>query len=346
MSKLITQSARPRTLRDVAGQTVVKQALRSIVKSPETSPRVLILHGTYGIGKTSIARAFARAINCKNPVDGDACGKCEVCLSKIEDTQYYDEYDSSIIGNVEDIKKLREFFDYNSQDGYRIIAIDEAHLISRQAQSALLKTFEEINSNVFFILCTTEKEKLLPTIISRSFDLKLNPISDADMKENLKKVAEENNIEITEEAIEMIVRKSEGHLRDAHMLLSNYSLLDKESFNELLISARNVFIAYYISCYQGNLDNVYKYLDMLLKFSLTDLKKDYESLILEIMECATGYKKPKDKFMIELLKLVKSKAMNLYSILVDPIMINSFESNNRFRAAQLDIYLKINEKII
>ena len=201
MNGLITQSARPRTLKDVAGQDIVKQALRSIVKSPKTSPRVLILHGTYGIGKTSIARAFARAINCKNPVDGDACGECEICLSKIEDTQYYDEYDSSIIGNVEDIKKLREFFDYNSEDGYRIIAIDEAHLISRQAQSALLKTFEEINSNVFFVLCTTEKEKLLPTIISRGFDLKLNPISESDMKENLKKLAEANEIEISDEVV-------------------------------------------------------------------------------------------------------------------------------------------------
>lgn len=346
MSSLITQSARPKTLRDVAGQEVVKQALRSIVKSPETSPRVLILHGTYGIGKTSIARAFARAVNCKHPVDGDACGECEVCLSKIEDTQYYDEYDSSIIGNVEDIKRLREFFDYNSKDGYRIITIDEAHLISRQAQSALLKTFEEINSNVFFILCTTEKEKLLPTIISRSFDLKLNPISYNEMKDNLIKVAKENEIEITDDVVDMIIRKSEGHLRDAHMLLSNYKLLDKDNFRKLLTSARDVYLMYYISCYQGNLDNVYKCLDALLRFPLTDLKRDYESLILEIMECATGYIKPKDKLMDNLLKLVKSKAMNLYSILVDRVVIDSFESNNRFKAAQLDIYLKINDKII
>ena len=91
--RLITQVARPVKISDVAGQHLAKQALLAIVKNPEDSPRTLIIHGTYGIGKTSLARAFARAINCKNRVDGDACGCCDICRGKIEDTQYYEEYD-------------------------------------------------------------------------------------------------------------------------------------------------------------------------------------------------------------------------------------------------------------
>lgn len=343
--KLLTQVARPRTIGEVAGQHIAKQALLAMAKNPEDSPRVIILHGTYGIGKTSLARAFARAVNCKDKFSDDACGKCEVCQAKIEDTPYYEEYDSSIIGNLEEIKKLREFFDYNSEDGYRIITIDEAHLLSRQAQSALLKVFEEVSSRVFFILCTTEKDKLLPTIQSRSMDIRLTPIPDEDMRKNIKKVANDNDIEVSDEIVDMIVKRSEGHLRDAHLLLQNYVLLDEKDFKDLLCTARSAFIAYYLYCYEGNIENAKVWLNKLLRFPLTDLKRDYEALLLEIMSCATGASEPKDELMGRLIQTVKSKALNLYYIMVDPVIINSFESDYRFQAAQLDIYLKINNKI-
>ena len=343
--RLITQVARPVKISDVAGQHLAKQALLAIVKNPEDSPRTLIIHGTYGIGKTSLARAFARAINCKNRVDGDACGCCDICRGKIEDTQYYEEYDSSIVGNVEDIKRLREFFDYNSSEGYRIITIDEAHLLSRQAQSALLKVFEEVSSRVFFVLCTTEKDKLLPTIQSRSMDLRLSPISDEDMRKNLIEVAKNNNITLGEGIVDKIIRRSDGHLRDAHLLLQNYTLLDEKDFLELLESARQDYISYYYFCYKNNIEKANKYLRKLLKFSLTDLKKDYESLLLEIMECSVGVAKPRDEIMARLIGEMKSKALNLYYVMVDPIIINSFESGDRFMAAQLVIFEKINNKI-
>ena len=343
--KILTQVARPVTLSGVAGQTLAKQALKAMVKSPEDSPRVLILHGTYGIGKTTLARAFARALNCKDRSGGDACGVCDFCKSKIDETPYYEEYDSSIIGNVEDIKKLREFFDYNSGDGYRVITIDEAHLLSRQAQSALLKVFEEVSSRVFFVLCTTEKDKLLPTIQSRSMDIRLNPISYTDMKDNLMSVADMNNIEIDDNILDMIITKSEGHLRDAHILLQNYTLLEREDFLQLVVTARKAYIGFYIYCFCGNIEKAKQWLDRLLSFPLNNLKRDYEALLLEIMECSVKVKEPKDDLMCKLLQLMQSKALNLYYIMVDPIIINSFESSYRFVAAQLDIYLKINEKI-
>lgn len=343
--KLITQLSRPRKIKDVAGQYITKQALLAMSKRPSDAPRVIILHGTYGVGKTTLARAFARAINCRNTDDGDACGECEFCNSNIEESQYYEEYDSSIIGNVEDIKKLREFFDYNSNEGYKVITIDEAHLLTRQAQSALLKVFEEVSSNIFFILCTTEKDKLLPTIQSRSMDLKLTPINERDMKENLIKVAEENNIDIDDKVLDMIIVRSEGHLRDAHLLLQNYTLLDKEDFEELTQTSRKCFIAYYIMCYKNDKKEALNWLDKLSAYPLIELKRDYESLILEIMECTTGVKEPKDDLIKVLLSLIKSGALNLYYIMVDPIIINSFENSNRFKAAQLDIYLKINNQI-
>ncbi|MBO7615001.1 MAG: AAA family ATPase [Bacilli bacterium] len=343
--KLITQIARPKRIEDVAGQELAKQALLSIAKKPYDSPRVIILHGTYGVGKTSLARAFARALNCQNQNNGDACGKCYTCSINIEDTEFYEEYDSSIIGNVEDIKKLREFFNFNSDQGYRVITIDEAHLLSRQAQSSLLKVFEEVNSRVFFILCTTEKDKLLSTIQSRSMDIRLNKVPDSCIRDNLKKVAEDNSITIDDKSIDLIVSKCEGHLRDAHILLQNYMILDEDSFKKLVGTARKSFLGFYICCYLGDLGRSQQFLGELIKYPLSDLKRDYEALLLEIMECSVSVKEPKDELMRELMKLMKQKVLNLYYIMVDPIIINSFDNSDRFQAAQYDIYLKINQKM-
>ena len=343
--RLLTQLARPKLLRDVAGQPLAVNILKAIVRRPDDAPRVIILHGTYGIGKTSLARAFARALNCSYMNDGDACGICDFCLSNIEDTPYYEEYDSSIVGNVEDIKKLREFFNYNSDNGYRVITIDEAHLLTRQAQSALLKVFEEVSSRIFFVLCTTEKEKLLEPILSRSMEVQLNPIEDKDMKENLKEVARVNNIDIGDEFLDLIISRSEGHLRDAHICLQNYSLLDKEDFIKTVRTARKSYIGYFIYCLEGNIDKAKEFLGNLLNFPLATLKKDYEALILEIMEVAVKASEPKDKVIATLVSRLASKQLDFYYVVTDNVIINSFSSSDRFKAGMFVIYQKLNMKI-
>lgn len=343
--KILTQLARPRTLSEVAGQPLAVNILKAMVQRPEDAPRVIVLHGTYGIGKTSLARAFARALNCNLEVKGDACGICDFCRSNIEETPYYEEYDSSIVGSVEDIKKLREYFDYGSDNGYRVITIDEAHLLSRQAQSALLKVFEEVSSRVFFVLCTTEKDKLLQPILSRSMEIQLNPISDKDMKENLVEVANRNNIEVSDETLDLIISRSEGHLRDAHICLQSYTLLDEEDFKKTVITARKSFIAFFICSLKGDKDKANEFLATLLNFPLTTLKKDYEALLLEIMEVAVKVSEPKDEVMRALITLLKGGILDFYYLTTDNVIVNSFSSSDRFKSAMLVIYLKLNNKI-
>ena len=163
---MITQQYRPKTFSAVAGHKGVIETLKCIVKNPENAPRTIILQGEYGTGKTTCARILARALNCPNQKGGEPCGDCPVCNSDLDLSPYYSEYDSAIIGNVDTIRGLRDTFYYNSDDGYKVIVLDECHLISKQAQAALLKVFEETKGNIFFVLCTTDAQMLLPTIRS------------------------------------------------------------------------------------------------------------------------------------------------------------------------------------
>ena len=186
---MITQEFRPQTFKEVTGQKLPKTVLKAISKSPAASPKTIILEGAFGTGKTTCARIFARALNCKHQTkDGDACGKCEECLSDISKSIYYEEYDSSVVGNITDIKELKETFYFNESLGYIVIVLDEAHLITPQAQSTLLKLFEESPSGIFFVLCTTNSSKILNTIQSRALTLKFDLLSLEDIEENLKNV--------------------------------------------------------------------------------------------------------------------------------------------------------------
>ena len=178
---MITQEARPNRFEEVAGQELVKDLLRAIVKNPQSAPKSLILQGEYGTGKTTCARILARALNCPYSSKGDACGECEFCNTNIENTIYYEEFDSALIGNVSDIKDLRDTFYFDKALGYKVIVLDEAQLMTPQAQSALLKVLEESITNIFFVLCTTHIDKILPTIRSRSLKLRFDLIKSKPM---------------------------------------------------------------------------------------------------------------------------------------------------------------------
>ena len=181
MINIITQEFRPQTFKEVAGQDLVKELLKAIVKKPESSPKTLILQGEYGTGKTTCARILARALNCQNRTkDGDACGHCDFCKSNIENTIFYEEFDSAMIGNVSDIKDLKDTFYFDKSIGYKVIVLDEAQLMTQQAQSALLKVLEESISGIFFVLCTTHIDKILPTIRSRSLKLRFDLIKEEE----------------------------------------------------------------------------------------------------------------------------------------------------------------------
>ena len=122
---MITQEFRPRTFSEVAGHRLVVDTLKCIVKNPKNSPRSIVLQGEFGTGKTTCARILARALNCKHQVNGDACGVCELCKSNIDESMFYEEYDSAIVGNVDSVKDLRQTFYFNNELGYKVIVFDE-----------------------------------------------------------------------------------------------------------------------------------------------------------------------------------------------------------------------------
>lgn len=237
---------RPRTFAQMAGQDLVKKSLLHISQDPENAPQTILLEGKFGTGKTTAARIFARALNCPNKLpNGDACGRddCPICGKEIQDSIFYSEYDAAIVGRVETIREMRDTFYFGYANGYRVIVFDEVHLTSDKAQGALLKILEEPNPHVFYLLCTTDPQKLLNTIVSRSLELRYTNIEPKDMIPFLRRCLESNNVEITpqiETNLSLIARHSRGHMRNAMMLLDSMLLL-KEDFTSVVRPALPIF---------------------------------------------------------------------------------------------------------
>lgn len=328
---MITQEFRPRTFREVTGQKLPKTVLKAICKSPETSPKTIILEGAFGTGKTTCARIFARALNCKHKMkDGDACGKCEECLADISNSIYYEEYDSSVIGNITDIKELKETFYFNESLGYKVIVLDEAHLITPQAQSTLLKLFEESPSGIFFILCTTNSSKILNTIQSRALSLKFDLLSQEDIEENIKNVVNRLQIEVDNDIIKLIAKRSKGHLRDAHMLLEQYKMISKEEFIELFRSCSELYIKFVLAVILKQDKILPLIIQKLLHYKLSDLKSEYELFVLNIIKLFYNQNASEDKQMIRITTYFKHKKNNFIDILNDYRNYDMFNSDIRF----------------
>lgn len=328
---MITQEFRPRTFREVTGQKLPKTVLKAICKSPETSPKTIILEGAFGTGKTTCARIFARALNCKHKMkDGDACGKCEECLADISNSIYYEEYDSSVIGNITDIKELKETFYFNESLGYKVIVLDEAHLITPQAQSTLLKLFEESPSGIFFVLCTTNSSKILNTIQSRALSLKFDLLSQEDIEENIKNVVNRLQIEVDNDIIKLIAKRSKGHLRDAHMLLEQYKMISKEEFIELFRSCSELYIKFVLAVILKQDKILPLIIQKLLHYKLSDLKSEYELFVLNIIKLFYNQNASEDKQMIRITTYFKHKKNNFIDILNDYRNYDMFNSDIRF----------------
>ena len=208
---------RPMSFDSVVGQTALTTTLKNAVKTGKLAHAYLFC-GPRGVGKTTCARIFARAINCQTPTaDGEACGNCESCRSFEEQRSYnIFELDAASNNSVEDIKTLMEQTRIPPQVGrYKVFIIDEVHMLSTQAFNAFLKTLEEPPAHVVFILATTEKHKLLPTIISRCQIYDFERMTVQNTINHLKMVAEKEGVTYEEEALATIAEKADGGMRDA-----------------------------------------------------------------------------------------------------------------------------------
>ena len=208
---------RPDSFETLIGQDNIAQTLKNSIIRGKLAHAYLFC-GPRGVGKTTTARIFAKAINCSNPSPQmDPCGKCESCLSFSEGRSYcIHELDAASNNGVDDIRNLMEQVQIPPQVGkYSVYIIDEVHMLSPAAFNAFLKTLEEPPAHAIFILATTEKHKILPTILSRCQTYDFNRISVPDIVSNLRSIAAKEGVSIDDESLHVIAQKADGAMRDA-----------------------------------------------------------------------------------------------------------------------------------
>lgn len=209
---------RPVTFSSVVGQEALTTTLKNAISSGKLANSYLFC-GPRGVGKTTCARLFAKTINCAHPTpDGEACGECESCRSFNAELRSYNvfELDAASNNSVDDIRTLTEQVRIPPITGkYKVYIIDEVHMLSTQAFNAFLKTLEEPPSYAIFILATTEKHKVIPTILSRCQIYDFNRISNRDIMAHLRNVAAQEDIEVDDNALGVIAEKADGGMRDA-----------------------------------------------------------------------------------------------------------------------------------
>ena len=218
---------RPDSFEDLIGQdNIVKTLKNSIIRGKLA--HAYLFCGPRGVGKTSAARIFAKIINCSNPSeDMEPCGQCESCVSFREGRSYcIHELDAASNNGVDDIKALMDQVQIPPQVGrYSVYIIDEVHMLTQAAFNSFLKTLEEPPAHAIFILATTEKHKILPTILSRCQTYDFNRISIPDIVKNLRTIASKEDIHVDDESLHIIARKADGAMRDAHLVYKSLYVL-------------------------------------------------------------------------------------------------------------------------
>ena len=241
-SKVLALKYRPQNFDDLIGQDVVVETITNSIKANKV-PNAYLFTGIRGVGKTTIARIVAKALNCSNGIENKCKVKCDNC-DAITNSNHIDvlEMDAASRTGVDDVRELIEFSRYGpTSSKYKIFIIDEVHMLSKQAFNALLKTLEEPPEYLKFIFATTEIKKIPVTVISRCQRFDLSRIKSSELFNYIKKIKDKEGGKITDEALKLIVKISEGSVRDALSLLDR-ALLTLNPKTELdLKSAQKIF---------------------------------------------------------------------------------------------------------
>lgn len=227
---------RPKNFEEVIGQKYIVKSIKNAVKYNDISP-LYLFSGPKGTGKTSIARLIAMSLSCNNVIDGNPCGSCDSCKSILEGKYFVDVNE---INTAQYTKKgdadslILETINYQPMiSEKKVYILDECHQLSKAAQQSLLKVFEEPPNNVIFILCTTEVDKVLPTILDRSLHYNFKPIPIKIIKEKLEYICYNEKIEIDQDAIDLISKKSSGSMRKPFKILSTIGINDKITIKDV-----------------------------------------------------------------------------------------------------------------
>jgi DNA polymerase III subunit gamma/tau len=273
MEKFIVSARkyRPQLFNTVVGQSHITTTLKNAIKNDQLAHAFLFC-GPRGVGKTTCARILAKTINCESKTkDGEACNKCQSCVSFNEGTSMnIHELDAASNNSVDDIRTLVEQVRFAPQAGrYKVYIIDEVHMLSSSAFNAFLKTLEEPPPYAIFILATTEKHKILPTILSRCQIFDFKRITLNDTVEHLQEIADKEEIKAEKAALQVIAQKSEGCMRDA------LSILDK------IVSFTNSELTYANTLEHLNIldaDYYFKLLDCMLQQDLAGAMLLYDDI--------------------------------------------------------------------
>ena len=295
---------RPMNFEEVVGQEHITRTLKNQIMANRVG-HAYLFNGGRGTGKTSSAKILARAVNCLNPQEGEPCNECEICKSALAGTLTdIVEMDAASNNSVEDIRSIREEVNFlPTKAKYRVYIIDEVHMLSTGAFNALLKTLEEPPEHVKFILATTEPQKLPPTILSRCQRFDFKKIGKEYIKQRLEYICKENQIEITNEALELIAILAEGALRDALSILERCMQENTQKINEDivkdLVGIPKLTYIYEItkSIIEKNVENAIQNINKVLEEG-----KDVNALLLEII-----------KFIKDVLILKISSKIDIYS---------------------------------
>jgi len=259
---------RPRTFDDVFGQEIIVQTLKNIIKNNKLTHAYLFI-GPRGTGKTSIAKIFAKTINCLNQNEGISCEKCDIC-NNINNNENVDiiEMDAASNNGVDEIREIKNHVTLlPTVSKYKVYIIDEVHMLTTGAFNALLKTLEEPPKHVIFILATTEPHKIPLTIVSRCQSFEFKPIPNQIIKDRLKDICSKEKIQIDDKSLDLIALDSKGGLRDAIGLLDQLNAFSNSNIkydDVLLLNGRisnDDLIELFNNLLSNNLNSVFNIAD-------------------------------------------------------------------------------------
>jgi DNA polymerase-3 subunit gamma/tau len=333
---MLTNELRPKTLDDISGQLLAVNILKKFAENPETAPNCLLLYGVYGTGKTSAARAFAHAVNGIAQPNENATYITEHNCASFE-------YDLKHM-NVSIENFLADTLNYEVLDKWDIVILDEIQGANEKIQTGMLKYIEGRHRKRFFIFCTTDINKVLDTLRSRCLPIEFKAISYNDTYNNLDRHAEEKGYAVSDNIKSLIAKRSNGHLRDAHIELQKYLSVGEDDYIANVSSYYKLMSDMFIAAYRGEKDTLINCLTQLSYTPLFTLKKEFDSFIVD---CANAKYLGEDSNISEVKSLLEEYGddfmciVNFYTGIWDNSL---FGSERHFYMHILSFYKDLEKK--